>query len=94
MAASEARHDSILCLSGFSSLPFNDQFSQQQPLGKEVVFLDFSKICQSCAKVWNCYGCNQKISYYEGCVPPAIQSLPRVHEDFAIIKYLFNFGKH
>ena len=35
-----------------------------------------------------------KIFYYEGFAPLAIQGLPRVHEDFAIIKYLFNFAKH
>ena len=35
-----------------------------------------------------------KILYYEGFVPPAIQGLPRVHEDLAITKFLFNFAKN
>ena len=34
------------------------------------------------------------ISYYEDCVPPAIQGLPRIHEEFAIIKYFYNFAMH
>ena len=63
-------------------------------MGKEArvssIQWNLLKLRQSPKLLW----LQPKIVYYESYVPPAIQGLPHVHEEFAIIKYLFNFAKH
>ena len=60
---------------------------------EKVGFPDFSKICKLC-KIPELLWLQPKISYQEDCVPPAIQGLTRVHEDFLIIRYFYNFVMH
>ena len=44
----------------FLLFPSTTNLASSSHWEKKLVFPDFSKICQSCAKVWNCYGCNEK----------------------------------